>query len=85
MWNQYLVTATDTAPTRIEPFPYFRDYVVATKALVSWLPPGGETGDLLIEHFAKWPTLAPYMGWFSNDVAGEWRRRRSRHARAVRR
>ena len=41
MWNQYLVTATDTAPTRIEPFPYFRDYVVATKALVSWLPPGG--------------------------------------------
>ncbi|MFG1622161.1 GxGYxYP domain-containing protein [Kribbella sp. NPDC049227] len=72
MWNQYLVTATDTSPTRIEPFPYFRDYVVATKALVSWLPPAGETGELLIEHFAKWPTLAPYMGWFANDVAGEW-------------
>ncbi|MFI5694256.1 GxGYxYP domain-containing protein [Kribbella sp. NPDC051586] len=72
MWNQYLVTATDTAPTRVEPFPYFRDYVVATKALVSWLPPGGDTGDLLIEHFAKWPTLAPYMGWFANDVSGEW-------------
>ena len=72
MWNQYLVTATDTAPTRVEPFPYFRDYVVATKALVSWLPPGGATGDLLIEHYAKWPTLAPYMGWFANDVSGEW-------------
>jgi putative glycoside hydrolase with GxGYxYP motif/GxGYxY motif-containing protein len=72
MWNQYLVTATDTAPTRIEAFPYFRDYVVATKAMVSWLPPSGETGELLIEHFAKWPTLAPYMGWFANDVAGEW-------------
>jgi hypothetical protein len=72
MWNQYLVTATDTAPTRVEPFPYFRDYVVATKALVSWLPPGGDTGDLLIEHYAKWPTLAPYMGWFANDVSGEW-------------
>jgi hypothetical protein len=72
MWNQYLITATDTAPTRIEPFPYFRDYVVATKALVSWLPPGGETGELLIEHYAKYPTLAPYMGWFANDVSGEW-------------
>ncbi|MDX2972135.1 GxGYxYP domain-containing protein [Kribbella solani] len=72
MWNQYLVSATDTAPTRIEPFAYFRDYVVATKAMVSWLPPGGATGDLLIEHFAKYPTLAPYMGWFANDVSGEW-------------
>ncbi|MET7280213.1 GxGYxYP domain-containing protein [Kribbella sp. NPDC005582] len=72
MWNQYLVSITDTAPTRIEPFAYFRDYVVATKALVSWLPPGGETGALLTEHFAKWPTLAPYMGWFANDVSGEW-------------
>ncbi|MFI5733368.1 GxGYxYP domain-containing protein [Kribbella sp. NPDC051587] len=72
MWNQYLVSITDTAPTRIEPFAYFRDYVVATKALVSWLPPGGETGALLSEHFAKWPTLAPYMGWFANDVSGEW-------------
>ena len=72
MWNQYLVSATDTSPTRIEPFPYFRDYVVATKALVSWLPPGGATGDLLIEHYAKYPTLAPYMGWFANDVSGEW-------------
>lgn len=72
MWNQYLVSATDTSPTRVEPFPYFRDYVVATKALVSWLPPGGATGDLLIEHYAKWPTLAPYMGWFANDVSGEW-------------
>jgi hypothetical protein len=72
LWNQYLVTATDTAPTRVEPFAYFRDYVVATKALVSWLPPGGATGDLLIEHYAKYPTLAPYMGWFANDVSGEW-------------
>ena len=72
MWNQYLVTATDTAPTRIEAFPYFRDYVVATKALVSWLPPNGPTGDLLREHFDKVAPTTPYAGWFSNDVAGEW-------------
>ncbi|MFG1819917.1 GxGYxYP domain-containing protein [Kribbella sp. NPDC049174] len=72
MWNQYLVTATDTAPTRVEPFPYFRDYVVATKALVSWLPPNGPTGELLTEHFDKVGPTTPYAGWFSNDVAGEW-------------
>lgn len=72
MWNQYLVTVTDTAPTRVEPFPYFRDYVVATKALVSWLPPNGPTGDLLKEHFARVGPTTPYAGWFSNDVAGEW-------------
>ena len=72
MWNQYLVTVTDTAPTRVEPFPYFRDYVVATKALVSWLPPNGPTGELLREHFDKVGPTTPYAGWFSNDVAGEW-------------
>ncbi|MEU8227902.1 GxGYxYP domain-containing protein [Kribbella sp. NPDC048915] len=72
MWNQYLVSAADTSPTRIEPFPYFRDYVVASKAMVSWLPPGGATGELLVEYFDKYPTLAPYMGWFANDVSGEW-------------
>ncbi|MDX6252978.1 MAG: hypothetical protein QOF10_6338 [Kribbellaceae bacterium] len=72
MWNQYLVTVTDTAPTRIEPFPHFRDYVVATKALVSWLPPNGPTGDLLKEHFDKVGPTTPYAGWFANDVAGEW-------------
>jgi hypothetical protein len=72
MWNQYLVTATDTAPTRVEPFPYFRDYVVATKSLVSWLPPNGPTGELLTEHFDAVPPTTPYAGWFSNDVAGEW-------------
>ena len=72
MWNQYLVTVTDTAPTRVEPFPYFRDYVVATKALVSWLPPNGPTGELLKEHFDKVGPTTPYAGWFSNDVAGEW-------------
>jgi len=72
LWNQYLVSATDTAPTRIEPFPHFRDYVVATKAMVVWLDPNGEPGDLLREIFGTTATATPYLGWFSNDVAGEW-------------
>ncbi|MET8864375.1 GxGYxYP domain-containing protein [Nonomuraea sp. NPDC004580] len=72
LWNQYLVTATTTAPTRVEPFPYFRDYTVASRAMVFWLPPSGETGKLLDEIFSKVRPTTPYAGWFSNDVAGEW-------------
>ena len=72
MWNQYLVTATDTAPTRVEAFPYFRDYVVATRSMVTWLPPNGPTGDLLREILAAVEPATPYAGWFSGDVAGEW-------------
>ncbi|MET7660512.1 GxGYxYP domain-containing protein [Streptomyces sp. NPDC005356] len=72
VWNQYLVTATTTAPTRTEPFPYFRDYAVASRAMVVWLPPSGGTGELLDEIFSLVEPTTPYAGWFSNDVAGEW-------------
>ncbi|MGR6912744.1 GxGYxYP domain-containing protein [[Actinomadura] parvosata] len=72
LWNQFLVTATTTAPTRVEPFPYFRDYTVAMRAMVFWLPPSGATGALLDEILGKVPPTTPYAGWFSNDVAGEW-------------
>ena len=72
LWNQYLVTATTTAPTRVEPFPYFRDYAVASRAMVVWLPPSGATGALLDEVFGRVEPTTPYCGWFSNDVAGEW-------------
>ncbi|WP_392674635.1 GxGYxYP domain-containing protein [Streptomyces sp. LN785] len=72
LWNQFLVTASDTEPNRVEPFPYFRDYVVATRAMVCWLPPSGRTGDLLAEIFAGVAPTTPYAGWFANDVSGEW-------------
>ncbi|WP_329126184.1 GxGYxYP domain-containing protein [Streptomyces sp. NBC_01465] len=72
VWNQYLVTATTTPPTRVEPFPYFRDYAVAGRAMVLWLPPAGATGELLDEVFSRVTPTTPYCGWFSNDVAGEW-------------
>jgi len=72
IWNQYLVTATDTAPSRREPVAYFRDYVVATRAMVVWLDPNGEPGELLAEIFDRTASTTPYLGWFSNDVAGEW-------------
>ncbi|MEU1214541.1 GxGYxYP domain-containing protein [Streptomyces sp. NPDC005790] len=81
LWNQYLVSATTTAPTRVEPFPYFRDYAVASRAMVVWLPPSGEEGALLDEIFSRLAHTTPYVGWFSDDVAGEWGgvERASRH------
>ncbi|WP_428950847.1 GxGYxYP domain-containing protein [Streptomyces sp. cg35] len=72
LWNQFLVTATTTAPTRVEPFPHFRDYVVASRAMVLWLPPAGDTGDLLDETLSRLAPTTPYAGWFPHDVAGEW-------------
>ena len=72
IWNQYAIDATDTAPTRVEPFPYFRDYVVATKAMLVWLDPNGAPGELLTEIMGATKSTTPYLGWFSNDVAGEW-------------
>ncbi|MGW5216106.1 GxGYxYP domain-containing protein [Streptomyces sp. NPDC004051] len=72
LWNQFLVTATTTAPTRREPFPHFRDYAVASRAMVLWLAPAGETGDLLDDALSRLAPTTPYTGWFPNDVAGEW-------------
>lgn len=72
MWNQYLVSATTVEPIRVEPFTIFRDYVVATRAMVLWLDPNGDQGELLTEVLAQTRPTTPYLGWFSNDVAGEW-------------
>lgn len=72
MWNEYVVSVTDQAPTAHEPFPNFRDFVVATRSMVSWLPPSGESGTLLKSIFGEVEAGTPYAGWFANDVSGEW-------------
>lgn len=72
MWNQFRISATSTAPTSVQPFPFFRDYAVATQAMVSWLPPNSETGELLRKVFGRVEPTTPYLGWFANDVDGEW-------------
>jgi hypothetical protein len=74
MWNEYLVTATDTAPTHVVPFPNFRDYIVANRAMVSWLEPDiPDQADLMNQIFAKVKPTTPYLGWFPGGVSGgEW-------------
>jgi len=73
MENEYDVTGTNTAPRRVEPFPYLRDYIVATRAMVSWLSPSdAQQGPLLNRIFGSVEPTTPFLGWFPGGVtAGE--------------
>lgn len=80
MWGQYLVDATNTAPTLQEGFPNFRDYIVATKAFVFWLDP------LVADEAALFETIlsgaepdTPYLGWFVGGHEAEGVTLCSRH------
>ncbi|MDQ2777363.1 MAG: hypothetical protein M3Y57_20960, partial [Acidobacteriota bacterium] len=67
MWNQYLVTATNTAPEEQVANPEFRDYIVATRALVFWLDPlVTEEATLLGKILGKVAADTLYLGWFPN-------------------
>jgi hypothetical protein len=67
MWNQYLVTATNTAPEAQVANPEFRDYIVATRALVFWLDPNvPEEASLFAQILGKVTADTLYLGWFPN-------------------
>lgn len=73
MWNEYLITATDTAPSEVVAFPFFRDYIVANRAMVSWLEPDIPAQAAVLDQiFAKVTPTTPYLGWFPGAVPGEW-------------
>src|SRR5581483_7430284 len=65
MWNQYLVTATNTTPLLYVPFANLRDYIVATRAFVFWLDPLlPAEADLFGQILDKVGPDTPYLGWF---------------------
>jgi putative glycoside hydrolase with GxGYxYP motif/GxGYxY motif-containing protein len=65
MWNQYLVTATNTAPSAQVANPLFRDYIVAVNAPVFWLDPeNAEEAALFTEILETTRPDSPYLGWF---------------------
>ncbi len=73
MWNEFLVTATNTAPTEQTANPLFRDYIVATQALVFWLDPlVAEEAALFSQILQKVQPDTPYLGWFphGNETQG---------------
>lgn len=75
MWNEYTVSVTPIEPTRatLEGFAYLRDYAVANRALTFWLDPNiTAERQLFVEIMLRVEPYTPYLGWFSQDVAGEF-------------
>ncbi|MFB9279786.1 GxGYxYP domain-containing protein [Cohnella cellulosilytica] len=76
MWNQYKVSAGSKQPPSAEqkePYGYLRDYAVANKAMVFWLESNVPEQKALFERIlSDVAPGTPYLGWFSNDVDGEF-------------
>ncbi|WP_258171084.1 GxGYxYP domain-containing protein [Paenibacillus sp. R14(2021)] len=76
MWNQYKVAASSEQPVsseQKEPYGYLRDYAVANKAMVFWLDANVPEQLQLFERIlSDVKPGTPYLGWFSNDVQGEF-------------
>ncbi|HEY8457979.1 MAG TPA: GxGYxYP domain-containing protein [Actinopolymorphaceae bacterium] len=75
MWNEYTVSVTNTEPERPRKvaFAYLRDYAVANRAMTFWLDPNVDEERALFERIlAEVPVNTPYLGWFAQDVAGEF-------------
>ncbi len=76
MWNQYKVSAGNEKPPSAEqkePYGYLRDYAVANKAMVFWLESNVPEQRALFERIlSDVAPGTPYLGWFSNDVDGEF-------------
>lgn len=76
MWNQFKVSASNVQPVaagETEPYGYLRDYAVANRAMVFWLESNvAEEKELFEQIMSDVEPNTPYLGWFSNDVAGEF-------------
>jgi hypothetical protein len=65
MWNEYVVSATSTAPSVQQGNPNFRDYIVAAQAPVFWLDPQDPAQTALFTSILKRAQPdTPYLGWF---------------------
>jgi len=76
MWNEYKVSAGKVQPPsseQKEPYGFLRDYAVANKAMVFWLDSNVPEQRALFEKIlSDVKPGTPYLGWFSNDVQGEF-------------
>lgn len=75
MWNEFTVSVTDEEPAvpgRVA-FAYLRDYAVATKAMTFWLDPNIPEERALFQRIMREVAPGtPYLGWFAQDIAGEF-------------
>ncbi len=74
MWNEYRVSAGAGEPRMPwRPTGNLRDYAMANRAIVFWLDANApaERG-LMQKIFAAAGPGTPYLGWFGNDIEGEF-------------
>lgn len=74
LWNQFRVSVGTREP-RLPwtPFGHLRDYAVANRAMVIWLDANAPAECALFEKIlAAAKPGAPYLGWFGNDIEGEF-------------
>lgn len=65
VWNEFVVSGTNTAPSVQQANPNFRDYIVATRAPVFWLDPEIPDQKALFTDILKAAKPnTPYLGWF---------------------
>lgn len=76
IWNQFQVSASNQKPPqthREEPYAFLRDYAVANRAMTFWLDPNiTEERELLVRIAKSVAPYTPYIGWFAQDVLGEF-------------
>lgn len=76
MWNEFNVSASNVQPVSSDaqtPYGFLRDYVVANRAMVFWLEPNKPEDHALFEKIlSSVKPGTPYLGWFPNDVSGEF-------------
>jgi hypothetical protein len=75
MWNEYVVSVSKTEPARPTKvaFAYLRDYAVANQAMTFWLDPNVDAERELFEQImSEVDPYTPYLGWFAQDIAGEF-------------
>lgn len=76
MWNQFWVGVSNVRPmhsSQLQPYGFLRDYAVANRAMVFWLDANAPEERALFEKIlASVHPGTAYLGWFSNDVVGEF-------------
>jgi len=74
LWNQFRVSAGASEPRMPwSPFGHLRDYAVANRAMVFWLDANAPAERELMERIMDDAGRGtPYLGWFGNDIEGEF-------------
>lgn len=75
VWNEYRISVSSVQPARpyATGYAYLRDYAVANRAMVFWLDPNVPGERALFERImSETEPPTPYLGWFAQDVAGEF-------------